>query len=141
MELTLDTGRKLVSMPTDITNDPKIVAKVNVVVLAVPSFAHGQYFEAFAPHMQPGTIVAVMPARSGGDILFAQKLGEKAKDMTFVGFETLPWACRATEWGRKATILGTKNTILAAVTPPSQKAKAIGTLQGLLGAFPMIIDS
>merc|ERR1719498_894907 len=64
MELTLDTGKKLVSRPTDITNDPKIVAKANLVVLAVPSFAHGQYFEAFAPHINSGTVVACMPARS-----------------------------------------------------------------------------
>jgi hypothetical protein len=91
--------------------------------------------------MKKGTIVGVMPARSGGDILFANKLGAKAPDMVFVGFETLPWACRFSEWGRKATILGTKNSILAAVTPPSAKARAIGTLQGLLGAFPLIIES
>jgi len=91
--------------------------------------------------MKPGTIVGVMPARSGGDILFANKLGAKAKDMVFVGFETLPWACRFSEWGRKATILGTKGTILAAVTPPSERARALGTLQGLLGAFPCITES
>ena len=30
------------------------------------------------------------------------------KDCIFMGFETLPWACRFTEWGRKATVLGTK---------------------------------
>ena len=108
MELTLDTGRKLRSLPKEITKDPSIVSKVNIVVLAVPSFAHAQYFEAFAPHMQPGTIVAVMPARSGGDILFSSILGAKAQEMVFVGFETLPWACRFTEWGRRATILGTK---------------------------------
>jgi len=85
--------------------------------------------------------VGVMPARSGGDILFSSKLGEKAKDMVFVGFETLPWACRFSEWGRKATILGTKNSILAAVTPASARARALGTLQGLLGVFPLIIES
>jgi hypothetical protein len=129
------------SKPAEITNDPKVVEKADVVILAVPSFAHAEYFEKFAPYMKPGTIVGVMPARSGGDILFASKLGEKAKDMIFVGFETLPWACRATEWGRKATILGTKNTILAAVTPESKKNKALRTLQGLLGAFPLIIES
>jgi len=141
MELTLDTGKKLQSMPKHITNDPTIVSKVNVVVLAVPSFAHGQYFEAFAPHMKPGTIVAVMPARSGGDILFSSLLGEKAKDMVFVGFETLPWACRFTEWGRRATILGTKENILAAVTPPSEAKRALSVLQGLLGVFPKIEES
>ena len=53
-----------------ITNDPSIVSKVNVVVLAVPSFAHGQFLRP-SLFMKPGTIVAVMPARSGGDILFS----------------------------------------------------------------------
>jgi len=141
MELTLDTGRKIVSRPADITNDPAVVAKCNLVVLAVPSFAHGQYFSAFEPHMVPGTIVACMPARSSGDILFAKCLGDKAKDMTFVGFETLPWACRFTDWGRRATILGTKENILAAVTPPSRARKALATLQGCLGVFPCIDES
>ena len=42
-ELTLDIGKKLQSMPMQITNDPSIVSTVNVVVFAVPSFAHGQF--------------------------------------------------------------------------------------------------
>jgi len=132
---------KILSKPADITNDPSVAKDADVIILAVPSFAHGEYFEKFAPHMKPGTIVGVMPARSGGDILFANKLGDKAKDMIFVGFETLPWACRFSEWGKKATILGTKGNILAAVTPRSKTAKAIGTLQGLLGAFPLVIET
>jgi len=131
----------MASKPADITNDPSVAAGADVIILAVPSFAHGEYFEKFAPYMKPGTIVGVMPARSGGDILFANKLGDKAKDMVFVGFETLPWACRVKEWGKSATILGTKGNILAAVTPPSAAAKAIGTLQGLLGAFPVIAQT
>jgi len=142
-ELTVEGAAvsKIVSKPAGITNDPSVAKDADVIILAVPSFAHGEYFEKFAPYMKPGTIVGVMPARSGGDILFASKLGDKAKDMVFVGFETLPWACRFSEWGRKATILGTKNTILAAVTPPSAKAKALGTLQGLLGVYPFIVES
>merc|ERR1712050_372056 len=107
-ELTLDTGKVIKSKMDDITNDPSLAAQADAIVLAVPSFAHGEYFEAFAPHMKKGTVVAVMPARSGGDILFASKLGAKANDMIFMGFEPLPWACRFTDWGRKATILGTK---------------------------------
>ena len=69
-ELTLDIGKKLQSMPMQFTNDPSIVSKVNVVVLAVPSFAHGQFLRP-SLFMKPGTIVAVMTARSGGDILFS----------------------------------------------------------------------
>jgi len=141
MELTLDTGRKIVSRPNDITNDPSIAAKADVIILAVPSFAHGQYFEAFQPYIKPGTIVACMPARSGGDILFASKLKEKAASCCFVGFETLPWACRFTEWGKRATILGTKGSILAAVTPESESERALAVLQGLLGVFPRVLKS
>lgn len=142
-ELTVERAHvsKIVSKPADVTNDPSVAKDADVIILAVPSFAHGEYFEKFAPHMKPGTIVGVMPARSGGDLLFANKLGDKAKDMIFVGFETLPWACRFSEWGRKATILGTKGGILAAVTPPEKAPKALGTLQGLLGAFPIIRQS
>mmetsp|Transcript_26497 Transcript_26497/g.61256 ORF Transcript_26497/g.61256 Transcript_26497/m.61256 type:complete len:420 (-) Transcript_26497:134-1393(-) len=142
-ELTVEGAAvgKILSKPAEITNDPSVARQADVIILAVPSFAHGEYFEKFAQYIKPGTIVGVMPARSGGDILFASKLGAKASEMIFVGFETLPWACRFSEWGRKATILGTKNSILAAVTPPSAKAKALGTLQGLLGVFPFIIES
>ena len=56
--------------------------------------------------------------------------------MIFMGFETLPWACRFTEWSRKATVLGTKGDILAAVTPPPKFPAAFAVLQGLLGVFP-----
>jgi len=140
-ELTLDTGKTIVSKPDDITNDPSVAAKADAIVLAVPSFAHGQYFEAFAPYMKPNCVVAVMPARSGGDILFSAKLGSKAKDMIFVGFETLPWACRFTDWGKKATILGTKGSILAAVTPSEKTPLAFAVMQGLLGVFPNVAES
>ncbi|CAE8626781.1 unnamed protein product [Polarella glacialis] len=139
-ELTLPGGKVVKSKPHDITNDPSVAATANVILLVVPSHAHGEYFEKFAPYMKPGTIVACMPARSGGDILFSSKLGEKAKDMIFCGFETLPWACRFTEWGRKATILGTKNNILAAVSPATAK-QAMAKLQGLLGVNPWVQDS
>ena len=40
-EFTLDIGKRLQSMPMQITNDPSIVPKVNVVVFVVPSFALG----------------------------------------------------------------------------------------------------
>merc|ERR550539_2081772 len=79
-----------------------------------------------------------MPARSGGDLLLASKLGKKADGVIFVGFETLPWACRFTDWGKKATVLGTKGSILAAVTPPAKTPKAFAVLQGLLGVFPNV---
>ena len=37
----------------------------------MPSFADGEYLEEFAPYIEPNCLVAYMPARPGGDILFA----------------------------------------------------------------------
>lgn len=135
------TPKVIKAKPHDITNDPSVASQADAIILVVPSFAHGEYFEKFAPYMKPGTIVATMPARSGGDILFNTKLGDKAKDMIFCGFETLPWACRFTEWGKKATILGIKNSIIGAVTPPSKTTYALATLQGLVGVTPWLQES
>jgi len=129
------------SKPYDITNDPSVAAQADVILLVVPSFAHAEYFEKFAPYMKPGTIVATMPARSGGDIVFNKMLGDKAKEMIFCGFETLPWACRFTEWGRKAVVLGIKNSIIGAVTPPTETTYAMATLQGLVGVTPWLQES
>jgi len=53
----------------------------------------------------------------------------------------LPWACRFTEWGKKATILGIKNSIIGAVTPPSKKTYALASLQGLVGVTPWLQES
>jgi len=135
------TPKVIKSKPDDITSDPSVASKADAIILVVPSFAHGEYFQKFAPYMKPGTIVATMPARSGGDILFNTMLGDKAKDMIFCGFETLPWACRFTEWGRKATILGIKNAIIGAVTPLSKSTQALATLQGLVGVMPWLQES
>ena len=41
-------------MPMQITNDLSIVSKVNVVVLAVPSFAHGQFLMQCVIALQMG---------------------------------------------------------------------------------------
>ena len=57
-ELTFDTGKKILSKLDDITNDPKVAAKADAIILAVPSFAHGEYFEKFAPYIKPNCLVA-----------------------------------------------------------------------------------
>jgi len=136
------TGKEVRARPDLITKDPSCVKDCDVVLFTVPSSFHEQYFRALEPHVQAGTIFAVMPARSGCDFLFKKVMGSKAETLGFAAFETLPWACRFNTWGKTATVLGTKETIGAAVVPPTGKAKmdVILKLQGLLGVQPMIVD-
>ena len=87
MELTLDNGKKLHSLPKQSTNVRSIVSKVNVVVLAVPSFVHGQFFKAFAPHEARNHRCCDAGAFGWRHPLLSV-LGEKARDIVFVGCET-----------------------------------------------------
>mmetsp|Transcript_79855 Transcript_79855/g.225831 ORF Transcript_79855/g.225831 Transcript_79855/m.225831 type:complete len:412 (+) Transcript_79855:69-1304(+) len=136
------TNKSVRAAPDLITKDPSCVRDCDVVLFTVPSSFHEQYFRALEPHVKPGTVFAVMPARSGCDFLFAKVMGSKADTLGLAAFETLPWACRFNEWGKTATVLGTKETIGAAVVPPKNKSKqeVILKLQGLLGVEPMIIE-
>ncbi|CAJ1375060.1 unnamed protein product [Effrenium voratum] len=130
------------SCPDLITKQPSAVKNCDVVLFTVPSSFHEQYFAALEPYVQPGTIFAVMPARSGCDFLFKKVMGEKADSLGLVAFETLPWACRFNDWGKTATVLGTKESIGAAVVPPANQSKldVILKLQGLLGVEPKIVE-
>lgn len=136
------TTKAVKSVPDLITKDPSAVKNCDVVLLTVPSSFHEQYFSKLEPFVQPGTIFAVMPARSGCDFLFKKVMGEKAETLGLVAFETLPWACRFNDWGKTATVLGTKESIGAAVVPPVKQTKmdVILKLQGLLGVEPKIVE-
>lgn len=143
MRCALQGSTKEISGTPDlITNDPSCVKDCDMVLFTVPSSFHEQYFTALEPHIKPGTVFAVMPARSGCDFLFKKVMGAKADSLGLAAFETLPWACRINEWGRTATVLGTKETIGAAIVPPQGKSKmdVLLRLQGLLGVDPMIVD-
>lgn len=136
------TTKEVKSVPDRITKDPSFVKDCNVVLFTVPSAFHDQYFAALEPYVKPGTIFAIMPARSGCDFLFTSIMKDKAASLGLVCFETLPWACRISDWGSTSIVLGTKETIGAAIVPPAGKTRmeVILTLQGLLGVQPAIID-
>eukprot|EP00415_Alexandrium_ostenfeldii_P003737 UN3737 len=134
MRCALQGSTKEISGTPDlITNDPSCVKDCDMVLFTVPSSFHEQYFTALEPHIKPGTVFAVMPARSGCDFLFKKVMGAKADSLGLAAFETLPWACRINEWGRTATVLGAKETIGAAIVPPQGKSKmdVLLRLQGL----------
>eukprot|EP00932_Pfiesteria_piscicida_P020390 SRR837773.7194.p1 GENE.SRR837773.7194~~SRR837773.7194.p1 ORF type:complete len:434 (+),score=90.13 SRR837773.7194:157-1302(+) len=143
MECTVVPHQKTVkAVPHKITKDPACARECDIVLFTVPSSFHEQYFAALAPHVKDGTVFAVMPARSGCDFLFKKVMGPKASKLGLVAFETLPWACRFTEWGKTSAVLGTKETIGAAVVPPSGKTsmEVMLKVQGLLGMEPIIME-
>ena len=109
--------------PTSITSKPALVTKnpedamrdVDIVVFVLPAFAHQVFLDTLKPHIKPGTILVGMPGEPGFEFQVRHVLGETGQQCTIMNFESLPWACRITEFGAKCEVLGTKETLLGAM--------------------------
>ncbi|XP_076437736.1 opine dehydrogenase-like isoform X2 [Babylonia areolata] len=128
--------------PTRVTTDAsKAVPGANIIIFCVPAFAHQQYFEAIAPYIAKDTSIIGLPGQPGFEFQCFHILKEKAKGRVILNYETLPWACRISEFGRKVNLLGTKDTVIgsrvsAGSSQPSEDP--VRFLQSLLGSHPVI---
>jgi hypothetical protein len=133
--ITVNTPNGIIQgRPKAIYSDPgSAIAGSELILLALPAFAHEPILRQIAAYIPPGAWVGALPARGGFDLCARDALKELISDITIFGFQTLPWACRIQEFGRQVTILGTKEQVDLA-TLPSEKAPAIAArLQEWLG--------
>ncbi len=112
-----------------------------LVILALPAFAHEDTLSQIAPHLQKGTWLGAMPARGGFDLAVRDVLGDLAAQIVIFGFQTLPWACRVQKYGQEAQILGTKEVVDIAALPPTQALIIASQLQELLGLHLNPVDN
>ncbi len=123
------TGR-----PDTVAAEPsKVVPGAQLVLLALPAFAHSSVLQEIAPYLDEGTWIGALPARGGFDLCTRQVLGEKYAHMVTFGLQTLPWACRITHYGQAVTILGTKASVDLAAWPTEQAGQITRLLGQALG--------
>lgn len=132
----------LKSRPKVITNDPaKCVPGANLIIFSLPAFGHAEYFEKIAPLLEPNAVLAGMPGQFGFQFQAAKLLGEKGQTCTILCFETMPWACRIAEFGRRVEVLGVKDGISTSMNPMKRDPAAfdaIAAMQKLMGPLPVI---
>jgi hypothetical protein len=92
-------------------NAADVVPQANVVFLPLPSIAYRTVLEGIAPHLAPGTIIAVTPGLGGFDWLCADILGDKLNDVVIAGIPPLPWNCRINDFGKEVFVQGWKNNL------------------------------
>ena len=120
LEVTLNRAGKdpttIVSKPALVTKNPEDAMKdVDIVVFVLPAFAHQVFFDVIQPYIKPGTIIVGMPGGPGFEFQARSLLGDTGRQCTIMDFETLPWACRITEYGVKCEVFGTKESLLGAM--------------------------
>ena len=120
LEVTLHrTGKE----PTTIKSKPALVTKnpedamrdVDILVFVLPAFAHQVFLDTLKPYIKPGTIIVGLPGEPGFDFQVRYVLGDVARKCHIMNFESLPWACRITQYGLKCEVLGTKETLQGAL--------------------------
>ena len=73
----------------------------DVIIFCVPAFAHQLYLEAIAPHVKENTSIIGLPGQPGFEFQCFDILKDKATLCTILNYESLPWACRITEFGQR----------------------------------------
>jgi opine dehydrogenase len=106
----------LVPVPVMTTDLAEAVSGADLVMLVVPSMAHGIYARALAPLLAPGQPVFVNPGHTGGGLHFAHELKAAGYqgEMKTCETVTLTYICRMTGPGEVDIFSTTKNLKFAA---------------------------
>lgn len=113
---------------------------MDIVIFALPSFTHELYLKALKPYLKQGVSIGAMPGEGGFDLCAIHNLGsEFVRHSNLFALETLPWACRITEYGKSVEVLGTKKEVEVIVSPKHGTTKdgfVTDVLHNLIGRLP-----
>ena len=130
---------EITGKPRLITNDPKEAMKdVDAVFFVVPAFAHQEYFDAILKYIRPNTIIVGMPSQAGFEFQAFKSL-KSVSNYAVISMESLPWACRILEFGKKVQLLGYKDVLGASVVSVGKgnyKMPPLEYAQTILGPKP-----
>lgn len=113
------------------------VGDAEAVLIALPSFLHRPALERLRPHVGPGVFVGALPATGGFDWQAAAVFPDPATRPTLFGVNAIPWMCKATAYGREATVLGHKQFNLQSTLDPAM-APQVSALLTDLTAMPVL---
>lgn len=139
VDVTYSDGKKaeLYGKPQLITNSPEeAMTDVDAIFFVVPAFAHQQYFDAISKYIKPNTIIVGMPGQAGFEFQALKCLS----DCAIISMESLPWACRTLEFGKKVQILGYKDVLGISLVAGKGKYKVppLEYAQKILGPKPVL---
>lgn len=128
-----------------VTNQPEQAARgCALIVFAVPAFRHWKYLTSLAPYIEEGCAIVGLPGQNGFEFDVRSALGPRLKNCIVMNFDSLPWICRVTEFGKAVRISATKNKLVGALQGDLSRAKLkdpTGAIRSLLGKTPELIVS
>jgi predicted dinucleotide-binding enzyme len=118
-----------------ISSDPAaVIPCADVVIIAVPAFAHVGVLRRIAPYVGESTAIGCMPTRAGFEFEAAHDaaLRESVRSTLF-GLQTLPWSTRVTTLGRGVHIGAIKGQVVLAALPADRAPAIAARIAEILG--------
>jgi predicted dinucleotide-binding enzyme len=118
-----------------ISADPaEVIPDTDVVIIAVPAFAHAAVLRRIKPYVSERTAIGCMPTRGGFEFEATQlaAVGESVRPTLF-GLQTLPWSTRVTTVGRGVHIGAVKAEVVLAALPASHAPTIAARISEVLG--------
>ncbi|CAG9466514.1 unnamed protein product [Pedinophyceae sp. YPF-701] len=128
---TLGRVAKVSSDPAD------LLPATDLLLLSVPAPFHGLYLERAVPHLHEDMHVGCMVAEGGFDWQALSYVSSvpmlHGARLSIFAMETLPWACKIVEYGRKARISGVKEDVDISVFPRAAGREVAQMINDLIG--------
>ncbi len=119
-----------------ISADPAdVIPRADLVIIAVPAFAHAAVLRQIAPHLKPTATIGALPTRGGFEFdatALLDGLEPKGKRVIF-GLQTLPWSTRVQQPGTHVNFGAIKAGVLMASMPSRHAAGIAQLLADILG--------
>ncbi|CAM9894015.1 unnamed protein product [Heterosigma akashiwo] len=114
-------------------NPADVIPGMDWIIISTPAFTHELYLNAIKDHIKEGALVTILVAQGGSDWCLRACLGpELCANINFCTCETLPWACRVSEFGKSGRVLATKGSVQVAALPHGALSYACTTMNALL---------
>jgi len=128
----LNVGGKIAGATMDIQ---KAVKDSDVILIVVPSFAHGPIFEKLIPHLNDGQHVIIIPGNYGG-LLLKKMMSDRGykQQITISETASLPYACRIMTHNT-VMIYKKKFRLKIASSPSRNNPEAIGMMNDIFSNY------
>jgi glycerol-3-phosphate dehydrogenase len=88
-----------------ISRDPaEVIPDADMVLIAVPAFAHALVLQRIRPHIGDGAILGCLPTRGGFEFEAAELVPRGGTRRKILGLQTLPWSTRVVTPGEHVNI-------------------------------------
>ena len=128
-----------------VTDQPDQAARgCDLIIFAVPAFRHLKYLTSLKPYIEDGCVIGGLPGQNGFEFDVRMALGQRLKNCVVMNFDSLPWICRITEFGKSAKIYGCKDQLVGALQGDLSKARLkdpLAVMRSLLGKTPKLVVS